>query len=35
MSTEIVMMSPAHIGGFVREIIEGHDLNVSSAARNT
>ena len=33
MSTEIAMRSPAHIGAFVREIISGHDLNVSSAAR--
>jgi antitoxin HigA-1 len=27
------MHSPSHIGAFVREIVEGHDLNVSSAAR--
>ena len=27
------MHSPSHIGEFVREIVEGHDLNVSSAAR--
>ena len=27
------MHSPSHIGDFVREIVEGHDLNVSSAAR--
>lgn len=33
MSTEITMHSPAHIGAFVREIIEGHDLNVSSGAK--
>ena len=33
MSTEIAMHSPAHIGAFVREIIAGHYLNVSSAAR--
>ena len=30
---EIAMHSPAHIGAFVREIIEEHDLNVTSAAR--
>ncbi len=29
----IQMHSPSHIGEFVREIVEGHDLNVSSAAR--
>lgn len=33
MRTEIAMHSPAHIGAFVREIIGGHDLTVSSAAR--
>ncbi len=33
MTAEITMHSPAHIGAFVREIIEGHGLNVSSAAR--
>ena len=33
MSTEFAMHSPAHIGAFVREIIAGHDLSVSSAAR--
>jgi addiction module HigA family antidote len=33
MSHEIAMHSPAHIGAFVREIIEGHALNVSSAAK--
>lgn len=33
MSTEIAMRSPAHIGAFVREVIAGHDLTVSSAAR--
>lgn len=33
MNVEIVMRSPSHIGAFVREIVEGHGLNVSSAAR--
>ncbi len=33
MSAEIIMHSPSHIGAFVREIIEGHDLSVSAAAR--
>ena len=33
MTAEITMHSPSHIGVFVREIIEGHGLNVSSAAR--
>ena len=33
MSTEITMHSPAHIGAFVREIVEGHGLNVTSGAR--
>lgn len=33
MDREIVMHSPAHIGAFVREIVEGHGLNVSSGAR--
>ncbi len=33
MSTEIAMHRPAHIGAFVREIIEGHGLNVSSGAK--
>ena len=33
MSAEIAMHSPCHIGAFVREIIEGHDLSVSAAAR--
>jgi antitoxin HigA-1 len=32
MTTAIAMRSPAHIGAFVREIIEGHGLNVSSGA---
>ena len=30
---EIALHSPSHIGEFGREIVEGHDLNVSSAAR--
>ncbi len=30
---DITLHSPSHIGAFVREIIEGHDLNVSAAAR--
>ena len=30
---EIVMRSPSHIGEFVREIVEGYGLNVSSTAR--
>jgi addiction module HigA family antidote len=29
----ITMHSPSHIGEFVREIVEGHGLNVTSAAR--
>jgi plasmid maintenance system antidote protein VapI len=29
---EIKLHSPAHIGDFVREIIEGHDLNVTTGA---
>jgi antitoxin HigA-1 len=33
MTMEITMHSPSHIGAFVREIVEGHDLNVSSASR--
>ena len=33
MSAEISMHSPRHIGAFVREIVEGHGSNVSSAAR--
>jgi antitoxin HigA-1 len=33
MAKEIAMHSPSHIGAFVREIVEGHGLNVSSAAR--
>jgi antitoxin HigA-1 len=32
-SKELSMHSPSHIGEFVREIVEGHNLNVSSAAR--
>ena len=31
--TEFQLHSPSHIGEFVREIVEGHGLNVSSAAR--
>jgi antitoxin HigA-1 len=30
---DITLHSLSHIGAFVREIIEGHDLNVSVAAR--
>lgn len=30
---EIVMQNPSHIGDFVREIVEGHGLSVSAAAR--
>jgi antitoxin HigA-1 len=33
MKAEITMHSPSHIGEFVREIVEGHNLNVSSGAR--
>lgn len=33
MSKEIALHSPSHIGAFVREIVEGHGLNVSAAAR--
>ena len=29
----IIMHSPAHIGDFVREIVEGHDLNVTTGAK--
>jgi antitoxin HigA-1 len=29
----ITLKSPAHIGAFVREIVEGHDLTVAGAAR--
>ncbi len=32
-TVEIQMHSPSHIGEFVREIIDGHGLNVSSGAR--
>jgi antitoxin HigA-1 len=32
-TTDIELHSPGHIGDFVREIVEGHDLNVSSGAR--
>lgn len=32
-NTEIILNSPSHIGEFVREIVEGHGLNVSSGAR--
>ena len=31
--TEIHLHSPSHIGEMVREIVEGHGLNVSAAAR--
>jgi addiction module HigA family antidote len=31
--TEITLHSPSHIGEFVREIVDGHGLNVSSGAR--
>lgn len=30
---EITLHSPSHIGEFVREIVGGNDLNVSSGAR--
>jgi antitoxin HigA-1 len=33
MSREIAMRSPAHIGAFVREIVESHGLNVSTGAK--
>jgi antitoxin HigA-1 len=33
MTSEITMHSPSHIGAFVREIVVGHGLNVSAAAR--
>ncbi len=33
MSAEISLQSPSHIGAFVREIVEGHGLSASSAAR--
>ena len=33
MAKEIAMLSPAHIGAFVREVIEGHGLTVTSAAK--
>jgi addiction module HigA family antidote len=31
--TEINMRSPSHIGAFVREIVEGHELNVTTGAK--
>ena len=31
--TGIIMRSPAHIGDFVREILDGHELNVTTGAR--
>lgn len=31
--TEIHLHTPSHIGEFVRELVEGHGLNVSAAAR--
>lgn len=31
--TGIQMHSPSHIGAFVREIVEGHGLNVTTGAR--
>ena len=31
--TEIHLRSPSHIGEMVREIVEGHDLSTSAAAR--
>jgi antitoxin HigA-1 len=31
--TEVPLHSPSHIGEFVREIVEGHGLNVSTGAR--
>ena len=33
ISDGTAMHSPSHIGEFVREIVEGNDLNVSSGAR--
>jgi antitoxin HigA-1 len=33
MTAEISLHSPSHIGAFVREIVEGHGLTVSGAAR--
>jgi addiction module HigA family antidote len=33
MSAEITLHSPAHIGAFVREIVDGHGLNVSTGAK--
>ena len=33
MNAEITLHSPSHIGAFVREIVEGNGLNVSSGAR--
>ena len=33
MRKDITMLSPAHIGAFVREVIEGHGLTVTSAAK--
>ena len=33
MNDDIIMHNPSHIGAFVREVIEGHDLNISSAAK--
>jgi antitoxin HigA-1 len=31
--TEITLHSPSHIGAFVREIVEGHELNVTTGAK--
>mgnify|MGYP003507997533 CR=1 FL=1 len=29
----ITLLTPAHIGDFVREILEGHELNVTTGAK--
>jgi antitoxin HigA-1 len=31
--SEISLHSPSHIGAFVREIVEGHELNVTTGAK--
>ena len=33
MTSDGMMHSPSHIGAFVREIVEGHGLNMSTGAR--
>jgi antitoxin HigA-1 len=33
MDSGITLHSPSHIGAFVREILEGHELNVTTGAK--